>query len=90
MSEEKLRDEYVMNESGLIYAGTYDDMFTWPWNFAQVITVLLHLGRRYYNGYTSLYALSCLDMSSFYLAPYAHVFMYNTQKYTNKFRLEFV
>jgi hypothetical protein len=36
MSEEKHLDEYVMNESGLIYAGTYDDMFTWPWNFAQV------------------------------------------------------
>ena len=36
MSEEKHLDEYIMNESGLIYAGTYDDMFTWPWNFAQV------------------------------------------------------
>ena len=36
MKEEKHREEYVMNESGLIYAGTYDNMFTWPWNFAQV------------------------------------------------------
>ena len=36
MSEEKHLDEYIMNESGLIYAGTYDEMFTWPWNFAQV------------------------------------------------------
>ena len=37
MKEDKHREEYVMNESGLIYAGTYDDMFTWPWNFAQVL-----------------------------------------------------
>ena len=36
MSEEKHLEEYIVNESGLIYAGTYDDMFTWPWNFAQV------------------------------------------------------
>ena len=36
MAKEKHREEYIMNESGLIYAGTYDDMFTWPWNFAQV------------------------------------------------------
>ena len=36
MSEEKHLDEYVLNESGLIYAGTYHHMFTWPWNFAQV------------------------------------------------------
>lgn len=36
MKEEKHRAEYIMNESGLIYAGTYDNMFTWPWNFAQV------------------------------------------------------
>ena len=34
--EESNRQEYVLNESGLIWAGTHDDMFTWPWNFAQV------------------------------------------------------
>ena len=25
-----------MNESGLIWAGAHNDMFIWPWNFAQV------------------------------------------------------
>ena len=39
MKEEQHREEYVMNESGIIFAGTYDNMFTWPWNFAQVRTV---------------------------------------------------
>ena len=36
MREEKHLEEYIMNETGVIYAGTYDNMFTWPWNFAQV------------------------------------------------------
>lgn len=30
------REEYILNESGTIWAGAYDNMFTWPWNFAQV------------------------------------------------------
>lgn len=30
------RDEYILNESGIIWAGAHNDMFTWPWNFAQV------------------------------------------------------
>ena len=30
------REEYIMNESGIIWAGAHNDMFTWPWNFAQV------------------------------------------------------
>ena len=36
MKDDAHRQEYVMNETGLIWAGTHDDMFTWPWNFAQV------------------------------------------------------
>ena len=32
------REEYVLNESGIIWAGAHNDMFTWPWNFAQVRT----------------------------------------------------
>ena len=48
MKEEKDRDEYVVNESGLIYAGTYDNMFTWPWNFAQVQTCMHHTVSKLY------------------------------------------
>lgn len=36
LPEEAHREEYIMNESGIIWAGAHSDMFTWPWNFAQV------------------------------------------------------
>ena len=36
MPDEADREEFVMNESGIIWAGAHNDMFTWPWNFAQV------------------------------------------------------
>ena len=36
MSDEAEREEYVLNETGLIWAGTSWDKFTWHWNFAQV------------------------------------------------------
>ncbi len=36
LSDEDKRQEYVLNESGLIWAGTHRSTFTWPWNFAQV------------------------------------------------------
>ena len=36
MSNDSEREEYVMNETGLIWAGTTNSKFTWPWNFAQV------------------------------------------------------
>ena len=42
LSEETEREEYIMNESGVIWAGAHDNMFNWPWNFAQVCKHLLH------------------------------------------------
>ena len=36
ISNDKERDEYINNETGLIWAGTARRTFTWPWNFAQV------------------------------------------------------
>ena len=36
LPKEEERYEYVLNETGLIWAGTHRDTFTWPWNFAQV------------------------------------------------------
>ena len=36
LPEEADREEYIMNASGIIWAGAHNDMFTWPWNFAQV------------------------------------------------------
>lgn len=36
MADSKKRDEYILNETGLIWAGTHLRTFTWPWNFAQV------------------------------------------------------
>lgn len=41
MPEEEKRSEYILNETGLIWAGTYRSTFTWPWNFAQFETVSL-------------------------------------------------
>ena len=43
LSEEVDREEYIMNESGIIWAGAHNDMFTWPWNFAQVSSYILSL-----------------------------------------------
>ena len=42
LSEEAEREEYIMNESGVIWAGAHDNMFNWPWNFAQVCKHLLY------------------------------------------------
>ena len=36
MADDSMRQEYVHNEMGQIYAGSYYDMFIWYWNFAQV------------------------------------------------------
>ena len=36
LDKEEARQEYVMNGMGLIWAGTYKNMFTWPWEYAQV------------------------------------------------------
>ena len=39
LASEAEREEYVLNESGIIWAGAHNDMFTWPWNFAQVSSI---------------------------------------------------
>lgn len=41
MADEAMRQEYVNNEMGRIFAGSDEDMFTWYWNFAQFENVAL-------------------------------------------------
>jgi hypothetical protein len=36
MRERDAREEYVLNESGIIWRGTHELMKPTPWNFAQV------------------------------------------------------
>ena len=36
MQSEDLRQEYILNETGMIWAGTPDSKHIWYWNFAQV------------------------------------------------------
>nr|WVH01986.1 protein-glutamine gamma-glutamyltransferase K-like isoform X5 [Halisarca dujardinii] len=47
MSSEQQRQEYVMNESGLIWAGAHNNTFTWPWEYDQFsstsLLVAMHL-----------------------------------------------
>lgn len=52
LKTEAEREEYILNESGTIWAGAYNDMFTWPWNFAQFDKVSIEV------------ALYLLDMHS--------------------------
>ena len=37
MEPEDKRQEYVLNETGMIWAGTSTDNHIWHWNFAQVL-----------------------------------------------------
>ncbi|XP_019853850.1 PREDICTED: protein-glutamine gamma-glutamyltransferase K-like isoform X4 [Amphimedon queenslandica] len=41
LPNERERNEYINNETGLIWAGTHDSTFTWPWNFAQFEVISL-------------------------------------------------
>ena len=43
VSDNNKRQEYVLNETGLIWAGTHNSTFTWPWNFAQVHTRAVYI-----------------------------------------------
>lgn len=36
LSDESLLQEYVLNEDGAIYTGTWDDIQCLPWNYGQV------------------------------------------------------
>jgi len=36
MESEDKRDEYVLNETGMIWSGTNEHKGVWHWNFAQV------------------------------------------------------
>ena len=36
MKSEDERQEYVLNETGMIWAGTHANNHIWHWNFAQV------------------------------------------------------
>ncbi len=36
LSKPDEREEYVLNDNGLIWKGTHDNFFAQPWNYAQV------------------------------------------------------
>ena len=40
MPSEDKREEYVLNETGMIWSGTNDHKNIWHWNFAQVCVKL--------------------------------------------------
>lgn len=41
-SEERLQ-EYILNENGILYQGSWDDITTMPWNFGQVTYTSIHI-----------------------------------------------
>lgn len=43
LSDESLLQEYVLNEDGAIYMGTWDNMQCLPWNYGQVTITPKHL-----------------------------------------------
>lgn len=45
MKDRYSRDEYVLNDQGIIWRGTHDQMKPTHWNFAQVNNFLLYLNQ---------------------------------------------
>ena len=45
----------MLNETGLIWAGAYNNMFTWPWNFGQFEAYSLNV---------ALYLMDLKDLSA--------------------------
>lgn len=43
MESEDVRQEYVLNETGMIWAGTNTNRHIWHWNFAQVTFIVSNL-----------------------------------------------
>lgn len=43
LSDESLLQEYVINEDGAIYMGTWDNIQCIPWNYGQVTITHKHL-----------------------------------------------
>lgn len=43
LSDESLLQEYVINEDGAIYMGTWDNIQCLPWNYGQVTITHKHL-----------------------------------------------
>jgi len=42
LPSEELLHEYILNENGILYQGSWDDITTVPWNFGQVIYKCIH------------------------------------------------
>jgi hypothetical protein len=36
LPDEELLEEYILNENGLLYQGSWDQISSLPWNFGQV------------------------------------------------------
>lgn len=40
LPNEEMLQEYILNENGILYQGSWDDITTVPWNFGQVYTCI--------------------------------------------------
>lgn len=40
LPNDELLQEYILNENGILYQGSWDDITTVPWNFGQVYTCI--------------------------------------------------
>lgn len=38
LADDELLQEYILNENGILYQGSWDQITTLPWNFGQVTT----------------------------------------------------
>lgn len=39
LPDEELLEEYILNENGLLYQGSWDQISSLPWNFGQVANI---------------------------------------------------